>query len=226
MTLFDDRTFYVWGYDPLFDDYTAREQAYRQTGGALVGQYPFSRSYRVNGSVGYVDRKATYPILDDLGEVSFVSYDDQIPFASTGLAGDTTRWQSYGPHRGTRWELDFYYGADLEDGGTLSANVVFEWRAYLPLSQRNEIAFRLYAAYAEGNRPSIFAFGGMDTIRGMPIQSIAGNRGGFVNLEWRFPLIDNLDLAFLRLSNVRGRAVRGRGHRLVGRRRGGVQLPG
>jgi len=204
VTLFDDRTYYVWGYDPLFDDYTDRQQAYRQTGAALLGQYPFSRSYRAEGSVGYIDRKATYPVADALGNVSFISYDDQIPFVNVGLAGDTTRWQAYGPHRGARWELDYYYGADLEDGGALSANVVFEGRAYLPLSQRNEIAMRLYAAYADGNRPSIFAFGGMDTIRGFPIRSIAGNRGGFVNLEWRFPLVDTLDLPFLRLSNIRG----------------------
>lgn len=203
--LSDYRTFYVWGYDPLFDDYTDREQAYRQTGGAFLAQYPFSRSYRVSGSVGYVDQSVTYPMYDDLGNFQeFVSYRDHVPFANVGLAGDTTRWQAYGPHRGTRWELDFYYGADLEDGGALSANTVFEGRAYLPLSQRNEVAVRLYAAFAEGNRPSIFAFGGMDTIRGLPIRSISGNRGGFVNVEWRFPLIDTLDLAFLRLSNIRG----------------------
>jgi outer membrane protein assembly factor BamA len=73
------------------------------------------------------------------------------------------------------------------------------------LSQRNEIALRLWSAYAEGNRPSIFAFGGLETVHGLPIRSVAGNRAAFANLQWRFPLIDRLDLAFMTLSEIRGR---------------------
>ncbi len=203
-TLFDDRSFYVWGYDPLYEGYSQREEAYRQTGAALIGQYPLSRSYRLDGSVGYLDREATLPVAAEDGSVYFDGFDDQVPFLNFGLAGDTTRWQYYGPHRGSRWELDLYWGADLEDGGTLTANAVFEGRLYLPLSQRNEIALRLYAAVADGNRPSVFAFGGMDTLRGLPIRSVSGNRGAFVNVEWRFPIVDRLDLPFLRLGDIRG----------------------
>jgi hypothetical protein len=45
----------------------------------------------------------------------------------------------------------------------------------------------------------------METVHGLPIQSVPGNRAGFVNVQWRFPLIDRLDLAFMRLSDIRGR---------------------
>ena len=65
----------------------------------------------------------------------------------------------------------------------------------MPLSRRNELAFRLYAAYASGQQPNIYYFGGLDTLRGFDYRSLAGNRGGYLNAEWRFPLIDHLDAA-------------------------------
>ena len=35
--------------------------------------------------------------------------------------------------------------------------------------------------------------------------SISGNRAGFASVEWRFPLIDRIDMSFLSLGGVRGR---------------------
>ncbi|MCU0304034.1 MAG: hypothetical protein MUC56_08265 [Thermoanaerobaculales bacterium] len=207
VSLYDFRTFYITGYDPTRGDVTAREQAYRVTAAELNGRYPLSRSYRVEGGVGYLDRESNYPQLDETtGEVTFPSVTDGGPFVTVGLAGDTTLWNSYGPHKGTRWELRGLYSHDIEEGGTLSRNFEFDGRAYVPLSRRNELAFRLFLGHAEGNRPHIYAIGGLDTIRGLPTRAMAGNRVGLANLEWRFPLVDRLDLPFLSLSGgIRGR---------------------
>jgi len=203
--VFDDRSFFIYGYDPLRQQFVEREQVYRETGAAAMGFYPISRYYRMQGSVGYIDRSADLPYIDDQGQLAFLSYDDQIPYLSAGVVGDTTSWRRYGPHAGSRWDLNLTYGYDLDEGGTLTRQAVFEGRKYLPLSDRNEIALRLYLAAADGNRPSVFYFGGFDTLRAMRIRSLSGNRAGYANVEWRFPLIDRLDFSFMRLGEVRGR---------------------
>jgi outer membrane protein assembly factor BamA len=83
--------------------------------------------------------------------------------------------------------------------------VELDARAYVPTSQRSEFALRGWVGMAEGNQPWIYTFGGLDTMRGFPTYALSGNRTAFVNLEWRFPLIDRMDLAFLRLGGIRGR---------------------
>ena len=206
VTLYDYRTFYITGYDPVRQDVTERQQAYRVT--ALEGnaRYPFSRYYRAEGGVGYLDRQANFPSFDpSTGEIDFPSIRDRGPFLSLGLAGDTTIWNRYGPHKGTRWELRGLYAYDQEDGGALTRNLEFDGRAYVPLSRRNELAFRVFLGMADGNAPHIYAIGGLDTVRGLPTRAMAGNRVGLANVEWRFPLIDRMDLAFISLGGVRGR---------------------
>ena len=135
----------------------------------------------------------------------FVTTANQSPYVGLGLAGDTTLWRRWGPHKGARWEARYNYGYDLDDGGTLTSNVELDARAYVPLSQRNELAFRFWAGYANGNQPWVYSFGGLDTLRGFPTRSLSGNRTTFANIEWRFPLVDRMDLAFLRLGGIRGR---------------------
>ncbi|PWB73035.1 MAG: hypothetical protein C3F15_10330 [Holophagae bacterium] len=205
VTLYDDRSFYLTGYDALRDDFYGREQVYRVTGLTLDSQYPLSRYYRLEGSVGYFSRSADLPATSPEGQLTFISYDDQAPIVSAAVVGDTTAWNNYGPHQGSRWEFRLLYAADVEGGGTLTAQGTVDYRKYFALSRRNELAFRLWGAYADGNEPSVFAFGGLDTVRGYPTRSIAGNEAGFVTLEWRFPLIDRLDLSFMSLGEIRGR---------------------
>jgi outer membrane protein assembly factor BamA len=122
-----------------------------------------------------------------------------------GATGDTTFWKRYGPHKGSRWEGRLYYAYDTDNGGALTKNVALDARAYVPTSQRSELAFRGWLGWADGNQPWIYTFGGLDTLRGYPTYSLSGNRTFFVNMEWRFPLVDRMDLAFLRIGGLRGR---------------------
>jgi len=173
---------------------------------SLIGWYPFSREYRAQASTGYLQRSADYPFIDqETGAVDFIRVDDQIPYVSAGLVGDTMKYNSYGPHAGSAWELNTYYGFDTEESGALVTQLVFEGRKFFPLSRRNEFATRLYLAMSDGNQPSIFALGGYSTVRGIPYAAMAGNRAALLNLEWRFPFIDSLNLAFMPLGQVRGR---------------------
>jgi hypothetical protein len=204
-TIFDDRSYYVT-YDTINGTENRTQQLYRQTGGAAYAQYPLSLYHRLTGTVGYIDRSYNYPVLDpQTGFLSYVGYNDKMPFLEAGFVGDTTFWQQYGPHAGRRYSLTVMQGFDGINGGTLTRDYVLDLRQYVPISFRNELAFRVYAAYADGNQPSIYYFGGLDTLRGYEYNQFSGNRAGYVNAEWRFPLIDYLIFPWMNLTDLRGR---------------------
>ncbi len=201
---YDDRSFYITGYDPLRDRFTEKEQLFRRTGVSLFGQYPLSTYYRLEGSVGIEDRKAEIPIRTESGLV-IQSTEDWVPLVTFGITGDTTKFNYYGPHQGSRWRARFFYGYDLDEGGSLYRDFQFEWRKYVAISRRQELGLRFYGVFSNGNQPNVYAIGGYDTLRGYRTRGIPGNRNALVNFEYRFPLIDRLDLAFMHLGEVRGR---------------------
>jgi hypothetical protein len=203
-TVFDDRSYYVT-YNTVTGEEERSQRLYRQTGGAAYAQYPLSLYHRLEGTVGYIDRNYEYPVLNPFGGVDYVSFDDKMPFLQLGIIGDSTFWQEYGGHAGRRYSFTVMQGFDALNGGTLTRDYVLDFRQYVPLSFRNELAFRVYAAYADGNQPSLYYFGGLDTLRGYPYNAFAGNRAGYLNAEWRFPLIDYLIFPWLHLSGLRGR---------------------
>lgn len=200
---FDDSSYYLFQQNPV-DGRIQRRQQYRETGAAAFAQYPFSIYHRVEGSVGFVRRQIAYPVFTQEG-VAFIDQKDNLPWFGLSATGDTTFYQSYGPHGGRRWMLSYANALDVEEGGILSHGLILDARQYVPLSRRNELAFRLWAAASDGNRPNFYYFGGIDTLRGYSYQALAGNRAFHVNLEWRFPLIDHLVLPWLHLASVRGR---------------------
>ncbi len=205
-SIYDSRSYYITGYDPLTFRVTGKEQLYRFTAGEFTIQYPLSTYYRLSARGGYLDRRYDQPIQNPFtGEIEFQTTQNQSPYIGVGASGDTTFWNNYGPHKGARWEARYYYGYDMDQGGTLTQNVEIDARAYVPTSQRSEFAFRAWVGMAAGNQPWIYAFGGLDTLRGYPTRALSGNRTWFTNLEWRFPLIDRVDFAFLRLGGIRGR---------------------
>ena len=207
VSIYDSRQFYIAGYDPLTYRPDSRQQLYRYSAAEFSVQYPLSTFFRLTGRAGYLDRQYDRPVGQnpDTGDLITVQSKNQSPFVGVGAAGDTTFWKRHGPHKGVRWEGRLYYAYDLDDGGALTKNVEFDGRWYVPTSARTEFAFRTWLGWADGNQPWIYSFGGMDTMRGYPTYSLSGNRTAFANLEWRFPLIDRMDLAFLRLGGIRGR---------------------
>ena len=156
------------------------------------------------GGVGYMD--LNYNVLTFQGDdYVYVPQKFQVPYVQAGLVGDTTFWRDYGPHAGRRWSVRPGLYFDLDNGGLLTREVRLDVRQYVPISRRNELAFRLFSGWADGNSPTYFYFGGLDTLRGFDYRSLVGNRAAYLNAEWRFPLIDYLILPWLHLANLRGR---------------------
>ncbi len=129
---------------------------------------------------------------------------DDFPIIQASFVGDSIVYTQYGPHTGRAYRLSADYAPDIEDGGTLTQAFRLEYREYIPLGRRMNIAFRGYGYASSGSAPSPTYFGGLDTVRGFEFRSLAGNNAFFTNLELRFPLIDVLALPFMAIRGIRG----------------------
>jgi Tol biopolymer transport system component len=128
---------------------------------------------------------------------------DDYPLVQAALVGDGAVFAPWGGVSGRRWRLSADWAPDTEDSGTLTSTLAVDFRQYLTLTRRSNVAFRFVGLVREGNFATPFYFGGLDTLRGFEFRSIVGDRGFFANLELRFPLIDLLATPILTFQGVR-----------------------
>jgi hypothetical protein len=135
-------------------------------------------------------------------------------FATVGstLVGDTTQYESFGPISGRAMSLGLKWAPYISgtkipgsSGPTLTFNLDLDLRHYIKITRRMLFAIRLYGFRATGNLPDVLAFGGLDTLRNLPIYGIYGNTAAFANVEFRFPLIDLLATPILGFTEIRGK---------------------
>jgi len=205
--VFDNRDFFL-AFDAE-DGGIEQEAIFSQTGviGSLI--YPFSFYHRIEGGVGYIFRDYDYQLAlrDESGNVVYTiePRQDDFPLVQAALVGDTTVQDAFGPVSGRRYRLRGSYGYDTDEGGALTQGGDLDFRQYLSLTRRSQIALRLFGGYSSGNFPSVYAIGGLDTVRGYDFRSLVGDRAFHGNLELRFPLIDALVSPVFDFRGIRGR---------------------
>jgi outer membrane protein assembly factor BamA len=203
---FDDNEYYTV-VNQQTGDIVREEETYSQTG--LIGflSYPFDRYRRVEWGGGYIMRSISYPYLalgNDGPTVEFAEFDDNFPLVFAQISGDNAHFRSFGPISGRRYNLITQYAYDVEDGGTLTADVIVDVRNYRQLSARSLLASRFWGAFSDGNQPNFYYFGGLNTLRGYDYNSIVGSRAFYANFELRFPLVDRIDTPIrLNFSDIR-----------------------
>ena len=197
--LFDDRTFFIDFNDTGTN--LDRRSVYRQTGLMGILSYPFDRNRRVDMGLGYMSRK--YDIPSGFGLGSF-QRDDDFPFVSATFSGDGTSFKQFGPVTGRRYNFSATYAPDLDGSGTLSSDLILDFRQYRQLTSRSGLAMRFFGGYSEGNFPNFYYFGGLNTLRGYDYRSLVGTRAFYANFEVRFPLIDYLVTPVLNFQDIRG----------------------
>ncbi len=208
LQLFDDRTFYQIG-DPLLNP-GDRRTAYQLTGAVASLVYPFTFYQRAQIGLGYLYRKEAIPVGQDFnGNLEFVEISDNFPIAQAALVGDSSVYANYGGVSGRRWRTSISYALNTgstinKDSGTKFVSYDGEFRQYFPVTQRSNLAFRIFAGMSNGNEPTPFYFGGLDTVRGFPFRSLVGDRGFFANFEYRFPLIDLIATPLIAFQGIRG----------------------
>ncbi len=121
---------------------------------------------------------------------------------------DTTIWGRMGPVGGTRYMLSVERSIVDVLGSDLSFTTgVIDYRKYLRLTPRTQIAARLVGATSQGCDPMIFYIGGGYTLRGYKDFEFEGNNILLGNFELRYPFIERLVTSGpipISLGNLRG----------------------
>lgn len=205
--LFDNRSFFT-AQNRLGNNLERYRQTYRETAGIGLLSYPFTRYHRLDVGAGYISREIAFPGIaeDETGQpvLAWSEFRHNFPVVSSTFSGDSTTFKRFGPVSGRRYNISATYAPDVDQGGTLSADLNLDWREYYQLSSRTLLAARLFVGYSDGNFPNFYYFGGLNTLRGYDFRSIVGNRAAFANFEFRFPLIDLLISPVIALQQVRG----------------------
>lgn len=206
--LFDDRDFFI-GEDRTSGFVQRGRALFSQTGVIGTVSYPFNISHRFEIGAGWIYREfdqQTFRFDPNSGQLvpAIVTIQDDFPLVQSALIGDTIVATPWGIMGGKRWNLGLTYAPDLDNSGTLTSSLRLDYRQYVPVSRRSNLAFRAFGYVSEGNLVNPIYFGGLDTLRGYDFRSIVGDTGFFTNLEWRFPLFDNLQTPVFNFGAVRG----------------------
>jgi len=204
-TIYDVRDYYVNAANGR-----RIRQAYRQTGLGTVLQYPISRTYRLESSAELIDWSQAQPFAsvdpaNGLPVVDFIRQSGRFGIVSGSVVGDTTRYQGFGPFQGRRFNFTARYGQNLS--GDLDGNLVeaaFDVRTYKQLTRRSLLAWRLFTVQNFGDFEPTYGYGGLNELRGFGFRSLFGSKLAGSNLEFRFPLVDELRFPFLPIRNIRG----------------------
>jgi len=200
----------VYQYSDFFyDQFSGERQTrrYKATGASLFAQYPFSRHYRIDVETGVVDSSLNQLIGADptTGAPIYGATDDLSGLLAASFVGDTTRYQSFGPFQGKRFEVGARFGPSISgdfDGNFLEYRL--DYRAYMQFTRRSTLAWRLGTVWNAGDRQNTYGFGGINQLRGYEYREFAGSRILWSNLELRFPLVDELRFPILALTSIRG----------------------
>lgn len=179
---------------------------WRYLGAGVLAQYPFDRFQRFEyGFYGYLIYETRWHDFFPNYYADRASY-DRMSFFYPELAYvyDNARWGEIGPVAGRRFRLAGY--ATLFSDYQVRS-LVLDARRYFRLSPRASLAARLVLAGSTGDNSETWSIGGPGSIRGYDYYAMSGSQLGFLNLEYRFPFIDRLRIAFplpLEFQNLRG----------------------
>jgi len=201
-TLFDLRDYYLstdgFGID--------RRQVQRNTGAQVFVQFPISRYYRFDASLGATNNtQDAFVGYSNTLVPEFQSINDKFLLFQTAFVGDTTRYQSFGPFQGKRLSVGMTYAYNL--GSSSPGNVLeytLDFRAYKQLTRRSLLASRFVGVLNRGDRQIFYGVGGLNTLRGYGFRTLYGSNVAGAQFELRFPFVDEVRFPIGPIRNIRG----------------------
>lgn len=182
------------------------ERRYKVSGLTGFVQFPLSRYYRFETRLGVQDAGLNQLIgLDATGLPIFAETSDTLGIVGASFVGDTTRYQRWGPFQGKRFNVGVVYGPHIS--GDFEGDLTeweLDYRAYKQATRRSTLSWRIASRYSVGERQNTYGFGGLNQLRGWEFREFFGSRIVWSNLEFRFPLVDELRFPILALRDVRG----------------------
>ncbi|MFN0152619.1 MAG: DPP IV N-terminal domain-containing protein [bacterium] len=176
------------------EDTDFQTQVFR--GAEVSFSYPFSKFRRVE--FGLEGVSVSENLYD---QIVYVGYDrpdpedtDHLFYAkpSLSLVHDNVLYGNTGPIHGARSRISI----DRALGDLQFTTGVVDMRKYFNIRHRYSVAVRMLGGYSDGRDPQLFRIGGGYTFRGADYGDLRGTRIGLANIEFRYPLIDRLQLGF------------------------------
>lgn len=172
-------------------DYEDSNEFYfeRVFGGFFLLNFPLSKFDRIETSVTVAnsDKEVVIGVLER--KALLVSNTISYVF-------DNSLWSLTGPVDGTRARLLLGYTGDIKYSNVNYYTVIADFRHYFRLSLRSAFAVRTALFYNDGKEARRYFMGGSWDLRGWPRFSIRGEKMWLSSFEFRFPLIDQINLKF------------------------------
>jgi outer membrane protein assembly factor BamA len=198
----------VFNYSDYFVDQSTGirlQRRFQQTGVNVFINYPFSRYYRGEASLGYSNVEYPQYVGQSAGQPIYANIKDSMAIGRMNFIGDTTRYQSFGPFQGKRFSLGVIYGEPISsDIGGNWLEYRGDFRFYKQVTRRSLLAWRFSGVWNAGEREVTYGFGGLNQLRGYEFREFFGSRLAWMNMEYRFPLVDELRFPVLALNQIRG----------------------
>jgi len=195
-----------WGMGAfhLYDEYYNDFDGYyfeRVIGGAAFASYPISKFDRIESSL----------FLRHSNKDIFFGIKNRKAFMATQLVSyvtDNTLWEATGPLEGRRFNLTLGWTYDIKSGRNFNRLASADFRHYFRLKRLSCVASRFFAFSSAGVEPQRIYFGGSWSFRGYGRRHFYNRNVLFNSEELRFPLINDLLVAFpfgdFRLRGIRG----------------------
>ncbi len=205
--LYDIRSYYLMGYSEP-SGRIETEERYRISGATFYLIYPFNIYSRLSFGLGYQYVKLRLPYLsgisDGIPQYDFIEYKRDYPFFMTMFNIDNTVGDWLSPLAGTRGQISYSISPKFSGKQKfIESNI--DMRHYIYITEKSQFAMRFVGFYSGGEYPTIFSFGGIDTLRGYDFREIFGTRGFFTNFELRFPLVYVLNSPIFKFYDIQGR---------------------
>lgn len=158
-------------------------------GGTFLLSYPLTKFERIEAATTLADTDRE--IVEGISERKAFLLSNSI-----SMVHDNSLWSTSGPIDGSRWLVLLGYTTDIKFSNVNYFSIIADYRYYLRLGLRTAIATRIGIFYNEGKDARRYFMGGSWDLRGWPRWSIRGEKMWLTSLEFRFPLIDQLNIKF------------------------------
>lgn len=161
----------------------------RSFGGFFLLNFPLSKFQRIETDVSIAnsDKQLVAGIIER--KALLVSN-------SISYVADNSLWGPTGPLDGIRARLLLGYTSDVKYSNVNYFTIIADYRHYFRVGYTTAFAFRGAIFYNEGKEARRYFMGGSWDLRGWPRWSIRGQKLWISSLEFRFPLIDEINIRF------------------------------
>ena len=196
-SIFHDKEYYYYFAQADNNQYDYSLFYLNKYGIDLLASYPFSKFFKFNFdilSMKYI-LQSVGPILNN---AFFTNINATMNVLSASFVYDTSLWGMTSPVWGFYGNLTLQKSVVINQSDLLYNLAFIDLRKYFFMFKTYTFALRAEAGTVWGRDQELnkFYIGGYDTIRGYPDYSFSGSKMFLFNMEYRFPLVNVIQIAW------------------------------